>query len=275
MDAKYRSIDWSYTKSDLFSSCPRAFYHRYVQSSSSDAPKSSEPQGSRYSENPGSIIGTAVHDSISEQIERWKLNRHTSVEDACQQAESIIQESIENFDTTDQQADLERSMAGIARKHLRNFFQNMWPQFSSHQYIVHEESISFSVAGHTVWVRPDLCTRDSDGRFIITDWKTSDPELIKDPSEQLLVYAMWANREFEPDLDRILLQYAYTNTGEFQRSLPNQTDIEKIEDQIISDCTEWNSSKTKSDFSAEPSQQKCSNCSYVPICPPGSDALRE
>jgi len=149
----------------------------------------------------------------------------------------------------------------------------IWPQLSNHQYILHEEITSFEVGGETVWVKPDLCTRSEDGDFVVTDWKTSPPNRFSSPSLQVLTYALWAHEEYEPDPDRISIQLVHTKQGEFERTRPDEADLDEIRDRITVDCEMWRTATGVNEFEPLPDGDKCRGCSYLSRCNTGQEVI--
>jgi hypothetical protein len=168
-----------------------------------------------------------------------------------------------------------QSLIRTAQNHLETFFQVVWPQFDSHRYITHEEMFSFGVGEHTVWVRPDFCTRSQDGDYVVTDWKTSSVDRFSEPTLQALTYGLWAHREYEPDLDRILVQLVHTRRGEFDRAGPDEADINRIEDQIRADREDWITFQSIGDFQPEPEAGKCRSCEFLSHCDAGRSVIDE
>lgn len=277
--------DWSYSTAQLFNTCPRAFYfHQQTQSADPKHYVDNDSEISiNHAESPGALVGAAVHQSISRQIDCWRAGDSPSMVDA----QSIVTELIREFCDThtfpaehrDTAADdsasprLQDSLARTANAHLQTFFQVVWPQFSSHQYIVHETVDSFTVHGHTVWVRPDLCTRNVSGELIVTDWKTSPVDRF-DQSLQLVVYALWAHRKYEPDLDRILAQQVHTGTGEFNREPINQKQLVDVIERIVTDCEEWDARGDRLEYPPDPEANKCCKCRYLDQCDAGQSVTQ-
>jgi CRISPR/Cas system-associated exonuclease Cas4 (RecB family) len=166
-----------------------------------------------------------------------------------------------------------QSLIRTAQNHLETFFQVVWPQFDSQRYITHEQTFSFDVDRHTVWVRPDFCTRDQDDDFIVTDWKTGPMERFSEPTLQVLAYGLWAYEEYEPDLDRVLIQLVHTSRGEFDRTRLDEGDLDRIKDQIRADREDWTTFWSKGEFQPEPEANKCQSCEFLSRCDAGQTVL--
>lgn len=270
-------VDWSYSTAQLFDTCPRAFFfHQQAQSTDPGRDVDSEIElPINHVGSPGALVGTAVHRSISRQIDRWRSGGSPNMTDAQSIATDLIREFCDTHTFPEEQHDddsasprLQDSLSRTANAHLQTFFQVVWPRFSSHQYIVHEVVDSFTVHGHTVRVRPDLCTRNTSGELVVTDWKTSPVDRF-DQSLQLLVYGLWAHHKYEPDLDRIRAQQVHTGTGEFDREAINQQQLNDVIERIVADCEEWNMRADRSEYPPVPEDSKCRKCRYLYQCESG------
>ena len=277
---------WSYSGARLFDSCPRAFFYRYQATSPSEETGNNafDPE-TEYIGSPGALVGTAVHQSIGREIDSWRKGGSPSMKGAQSFATEIIRQYCDTHDFSVEDGEnatdahtrhdpprIQDSLSRTANSHLQTFFQVIWPQFTSHQYILHETTDSISVHRHIALVRPDLCTRDSDGRLVITDWKTG-PIDRQDQSTQLEVYALWAHRNYEPDLNRITVQRVHTGTGEFDRVAINRQQIDELIERIISDCEDWNSRRSRSEFPTNPEPLKCHRCPYLQQCNDGQNII--
>lgn len=211
----------------------------------------------------------AVHEAISTQITRWGHDKQINCSEAYERAIDCIKSSpsqrsgLRDWDETDE------SLIGTAIDHIDRFLRYILPQFRSCRYICHEKLDSFSVGDTNVWVRPDLCYRDGDGQFVITDWKTRRREAFESPTLQLQTYALWAREKFEPDIDQVRLQLAFTSTGDILPQLVSEADLEATRERINSDTEAWQNLTQQSSFPTDPAVEKCRSCSYLYYCPEG------
>ena len=283
-EQNFDHVDWSYSTAHSYQTCPRQFYYRHKRISGN---RDSEwGQSDERPSPPGAAIGSTVHECLKTQIERWRRGKRLSLQEAQTQATDQLHSYVEanthilESEYTDGDIDFDkeeqkRALIRTAHDHIERFFQVIWPQFSGHNYILHEVIKSFTVGGHTVWVRPDLCTRTQDGDFVVTDWKTSSPEPFSEQSLQLLTYALWAYREYEPDLNRILVQLVHTGTGEFVRTRPDIAAITRLQSRIRADRRDWGTRSEKSEFPVDPADDKCQSCTALHRCEAGQSLLRD
>jgi CRISPR/Cas system-associated exonuclease Cas4 (RecB family) len=165
----------------------------------------------------------------------------------------------------------QQSLIETATNHVDRFLSVMWPQIRSGRYILHEVSCRFTIANTAVWVRPDLCHRNNDGTFVITDWKTRQPDVFENHNLQLQTYALWAQTEFEPDIENLRLQLGFTGTGEFRSLGVTEDALEDTRGRIRSDIDTWSHPTDQSEFPTKPDSEKCRSCSYQTACPIGQE----
>lgn len=265
------TIDWSYSNAQLYESCPRSLFYHYWQNINRNT--DAEPAKRnvlRGQSRSGAIIGNAIHTALDEHISRWSRGKETGIKIIRQVARDYISDAINSNIGIDINPE---SLVHTTDAHIRRFFQVIWPQIRGHRYILHEKTDSFEVGSTKVWVRPDLCTRDS-GEFVITDWKSRQPELFEDPSLQLRIYALWAHRGFEPDIDRISIQLVFTSDGRIDHQSVSEEELTRIKDRIADDVALWGNPNDRTNFPTDGSFEKCSNCPYLHSCSAGKRIIR-
>jgi CRISPR/Cas system-associated exonuclease Cas4 (RecB family) len=255
-------VKWSYSAAQQHDSCPRKLFyqHQIRQVNSVQTAEQTETSDN----DAGSLIGSAVHEAIATEIERWAHGHSVSLTSAKRTAKARL--STQVIEDTAEFS----SMVQTTSNHLDRMFSDIWPRYSSLTYICHERLGILSFSPGEAVVRPDFCTRDADGSLIITDWKTSQPAVIEDPT-QLEVYALWAHRRFEPDPDRISAEFAYCGTGEVRPVPIDAGVLDSTAEMIRSDLNEWNKTIVEEAFPTDPDPMKCEKCSYSYICPQSWD----
>lgn len=276
MDASNRGIEWSYSNAMRYESCPRSLFYHYWHHQQDGQRKTEKSYADEYVwySSLGSLIGTAVHEGISTQINRWSHGESTSRDEAHKQAVGCIEAaSRPKSITSNRQNKWRSSLIETATDHLDRFLSVIWPQLRTGRYILHEQLDSIRIDDITVWVRPDLCHRDPDGNFVVTDWKTRQPEVFEDPTLQLRTYTLWAQQVFEPNIDRIKIQLAFSSTGEIQVQSVSKADLDAVRNRIRSDTESWQNPSQQSAFPADPTAEKCGSCSYLSACAVGQDII--
>ena len=270
------AIDWSYSNSQLYASCPRSlFFHYWQRSGTAEASNSGGDAivlGS--TESGGAIIGNAIHKALEEHIRCWAQNERTGMQQTQSVAHSYIREALSQ--RPESQSLDGPTLSETTDTHLKRFFKTVWPTIRSQRYILHEKTDSFTLDGTKVWVRPDLCVRefDNDNKFIIYDWKSRQPSTFEDTSLQLRVYALWAHKKYEPDIERISTRLFFTGNGHIKRQSVSIQDLEHLETRIMSEAAEWNPPNRKSSFPTKADPKKCKKCPYLSSCADGKRELR-
>lgn len=272
------TIDWSYSNAQLYASCPRSLFFRFCQRTGTEIAESTDDDilhGN--SQSAGSIIGSAIHHAVADHIQRWVQNERTGLRQTQSTAESYIREAVSQSSESES-LDLD-SLSNTSDAHIETFFKTVWPSLRSQRYILHEQTRSFDVSGNTVWVRPDLCVRESSPEeqtadtFVIYDWKSRQPSTFEDQSLQLCVYALWANKIFEPDVKRISPRIVFTQNGRIMRQDVSVEDLTQLESRISTQSTEWNPPDQRSRFPTEATHEKCSTCAYLSSCDDGQKQM--
>ena len=272
-------VRWSYTAARQYASCPRQFFYQRTRSGKGHSTTDADV-GSASVSPPGAQIGLVIHDCIERHVDRWRHDERLSLTRVQSLASSRLQEYVSEHgevlcevyaDDSAEPAELAKSYIRTAHNHLETFYQTIWPQFRDHRYILHEQTIHFETAGEPVTVKPDLCTRTEDGTFVISDWKTRPADPLREPSVQLLGYALCAYEEYEPDLDRILIQLVHTQDGTYDRTVPGTDDIERIRGRIQTDRAAWKTCKQFTDFEPKPAEPKCRSCAWLNQCEAGQE----
>lgn len=270
------AIEWSFSNALLFEQCPRALYFKHIidQGSSDSVVGSTDSVELEYHGSPGAFVGDAVHQCIGSEMENWRQGKSVQLHRLLATADEALKDIINRsnalnrgFEADNRWFDRDVLHHSI-QEHLKRFMQVIWPRYQPHLYLLHEETRSFRVSGHRVWVRPDLVTRDSDGTLVITDWKSSQ-NAGTECDLQLQVYALWAHLHLEPDVERIESRIIKTSDGNVRPVSVGDSVFEMVRERVRSDCTEWEDIQDAEDFEPRPEIQKCSSCPYISECDAG------
>lgn len=266
--------DWSYSDSCSFQECPKAFN----LSSTRRRGASKDYLGSV---TYGSLTGLAVHNSIQQEIDAWSHGRRIDVLRAERAGEAFVREVWSNaqsriLDVKNgvplSSLSLEK-VVFLTRLRIRDFVHLVWPRFRGHSYILHETTKSFGVGDVRVWVRVDLCTRDVDGRLVLTDWKTGTigPQDVN--GMQTGVYSLWAVESLHESPENILSQLVSLRTCEFQQRWVSLDDLSRVRARILEEVHDWEQRLEKNDYPASPSPPRCLSCAFLRLCQEGQSAL--
>lgn len=269
-DARLAS-NWSYSRSQLYKSCPRALFYLKESTSSSISTEQISP----HSINLSALVGIAVHRSLAKQLDSWSEKQLMDIGQALHDTEYWIhsmwdraEERIIEFRNGKVDHTKLSSIVHTSRERIHTFFAVIWPQFTHHSYLSHEQLDHIALGSINIWVKVDLCTKDSNTRIIITDWKTGRSPILESDSLQLNAYTLWAKDYFQTSLDNIYSQLVFLRTGEFIGRTPSEEMLEITKNIIISDCANWESDNIN-DYQPLPEPNKCCSCRFHSICSDG------
>lgn len=278
--------EWSYSKSALFANCHRAFYYKYNlddPSSSTTADDSQEwddDDGRSTFYSFGSLIGSAVHNAISTEIDNWRIGTPPRRQRAKTTAKQYLDthfdsvaSHLQDSRTTQDHGTTLWSLTSTSNRHVDTFIDSLWPNFRDHDYIDHESRHLLDIDQYRVILKPDLLTRSSQGEFVITDWKTHTSPILSPSSPQLHVYSLWTRETYEPNPSRLRAQTAHTSDGVIKPVATREEHLSDIESRIIAECNYWVNKTAKSDYPALPEQEKCARCAFLSSCPEGRNAV--
>ena len=263
------NLVWSYSRSVLLRSCPRAFYFEQAEPENASRIPRSQPLRS--------IVGSAVHEAIALEIGAWASGRPVSlqraeknaaekIEEAWFRKEDRITEAMNGMQVSD---GLYERLDRAARSRLRTFFRMLWPHFSGQTYVMHERLDSFDLEGIRIRVQVDLATRSKGGEFVISDWKTGmelDPELT---DLQMGIYALWASAGMGERLDEVITQVVNLRTGQLARRSPDTDLLARVGSQLGIEAQETAPPLRKDFFKPLPALEKCLACRFLRRCPEG------
>jgi hypothetical protein len=126
---------WSISKSHLLYSCPRAFELSTVLRGSGAASEA------RFSLR--ALSGVAIHQTISQELDKWALRERLTPLAAVQRAENFIDdiwserrnrltEAINGFEPD---VRVVQSIKSATRSRLERFFSTLWPQFAGYRHL--------------------------------------------------------------------------------------------------------------------------------------------
>ena len=264
---------WSASRSTLLATCRRAFYLEVT--ARADAHKAAHQIPLR------TVVGSAVHAAIADQMARWgarepisradaEASARTFISDIWRVKEMRITECLNGIELADER---HQEMQSAARHQLRNFFRMIWPQFSDHSYVEHEYRDNFLLNGASVSVQIDLATRDPDNNFVISDWKTGwlghrEPEAF-----QMSVYELWAHLRYHISVSKIRTLVVNLRTGQIVRGTPSEDLLAETSERIRSESLQLGQLHKPAAFPTSPELQKCIACRYMGQCPDGKRAV--
>ncbi len=253
----------------VYDKCPRQLYLTYKVKRPS---VQSEEQYSAYA-----LGGIAFHGAISEQIGRWSRGDEIDIEMAKTRVKQFIYRCYSHPEKTlFEIANGYKLPDNICEatlintlKNVNNFFLFIWPRFVGHTYVLHECLERFEVCGAKVLVKIDLCTIDTEGRLVITDWKTGLSSRIQDNYWQMATYALWASYVRKEKPENIILQIVNVKMGSFDLMEPIERDYESVTGKIRAEISLWQDNTTLGRYNPTPDIHRCQGCVHLIGCAEG------
>jgi RecB family exonuclease len=145
----------------------------------------------------------------------------------------------------------------------------IWPNYQSHTHISHEIDDGFELGNAYVSVRIDLLSRDRDGTYVISDWKTGEPRDSDEHQFQMNTYALYAHSKRGISEDSLQTKLVYLRTGDTIVSRPPKSELQSVAARITSEVSQLAPPIKISEFPAKPSHRLCISCSFLGICTEG------
>lgn len=270
-----KNFSWSKSRQGLLEDCPLAYYYTYIAryEYGSEA-KTVEPlvKLQKFYFFKGNII----HSAIRSQITQHRLGRPVSEEAAknllliefkriSDNQAKYISEGYNGFPLEEDLLTKERDDSLLQ---LENFFSVIWHSYKNLEFLTHEKLEHFFLENIKVWVQPDLVTKNSSGKLIISDWKTgSENKADPDTDLQLSVYILWANINLGVALDNIAAELVYLKTTQSLPTRRSQQQIEGVKTFILNQAQIMLKATEKKEFIAKPRFNLCKSCNFSTICP--------
>ncbi len=263
--------------------CPLAYYYTYIgRYEYGNEAKAVEPllKLQKFYFFKGNII----HSAIRSQITQYRLGRPVSEEAAknllliefkriSDNQQMYISEAYNGFPLEQDLLIKERADSLLQ---LENFFSVIWHSYKNLEFLTHEKLEHFFLDNIKVWVQPDLVTKNSAAKLIISDWKTgSESKADPDADLQLSVYILWANINFAVALDNIAAELVYLKTTQSLPTRRSQQQIEDIKAYILKQAQVMLGASDKKEFMAKPRFNLCKGCNFSTICPETSIKKRQ
>ncbi|MEW6008643.1 MAG: PD-(D/E)XK nuclease family protein [Candidatus Omnitrophota bacterium] len=270
-----KNFSWSKSRQGLWEDCPLAYYYTYIARYEYDnEAKKIEPllKLNKFYFFKGNII----HSAIRSQITQYRLGRPISEEAAknllliefkkiCDNQANYISEAYNGFPW---QEDILLKEQADSLSQLENFFKVIWHSYKNLEFVRHEKLEHFFLENIKVWVQPDLVTKNSQGKLIISDWKSgSENKTDPDSDLQLSVYILWASINFGIALDNIAAELVYLKTTQSLPTCRNQQQIDKLKAYVLKQAEIMLGICDKKEFIAKPKFNLCKGCNFSTICP--------
>ncbi len=299
---EYPQWSWSFSRQQMFASCPRRYYYNYYRSHNGWEYQAPEEAAAAYRlkklTNLYLVLGEAVHRSAEQMVQRIQAGR------PLPEAETV-EEEIRRLlrqvwiSSRDNQALFLQKPNRVAMLH--EFYYGLeiggdvlakinaravtsanalaaspiWQalQASETEIVSCEQFDTFLIGETPVYAVPDLLFKDGAGRWVIVDWKTG--EEVEDNQEQVALYALYAHRKHGVPPQSILGRLDYLNLGTVRELTFSASDLQQVEAYAVESMAqmrsylkdpEQNIAKAQADFPLTNSRGRCLWCNFYELC---------
>lgn len=273
---------WSNTKRHQWETCRKQYWFSYVHRFEHDygSVQAAELKFlGRDLASLGMLTGALVHDAIEDQVSHHQLTRQVDPDqakarirrrvDAMRNApEKHLVEAVNGHDLAFDEALDERADDACAL--LDAFFDDVWPRYADHDYLLHEEFEKFHLDGVPVIVVADLVTRTPDGTLLVTDWKTGRRQAPADDHLQIATYVLWAVQRWGVDPADVEGELVYLQDGHVDATRRDARDLEQVRETIVEQSRTM---LDADDFPADPGSDRCPWCPFATVCEEGREHL--
>ena len=150
---------------------------------------------------------------------------------------------------------------------LDNFFDIVWPNFKDLEYLRHEKFDAFKIQDLTINLKIDYLTKSKGEVIVVSDWKTGKENTYGGVTElQMATYILWVMSHYQKPPEEIRGEFIYLSSGKMRPFQMGFDQLEKIKNFIVEDSTKLNKSYEFSNFTTDPSKEKCHSCQFGSIC---------
>ena len=249
---------YSYSKINLFNSCPLKYKYLYVD------------KNYKNDESIEAFLGKIIHSTLE-----WIYKKKIQDKKTYYSLDSIIHFFKEEWrDSWHQKI---RKFKYIKQKKadyftrginfLVKYYHHFGPDFNQKVFKV-EEKIEFDLGGHKIKAIIDRIDKNADSEMHIIDYKTGknmlDEEKLK-RDMQMSIYALALNSHFDKS-NNIKLSHYYVSTNKLVSINSSDIDIKSFSENLIKNIEIIE--KTEKEDSFIPNESKlCSWCYYWKECP--------
>ena len=298
---EYPPWSWSSSRKGTFRECKRKYYYNYYGAHNGWEAKAPEEakQAYRLKNLDGIylILGTGVHD-IAEFTCRKLQNDNTLPEEKelVDKVRNLLNKAYKDSQNTDAwyRSPKQNSLLqefyygdGLSDRLIDTIKERMMqsvPNLLSSESIteivrdrcdikITEDMDTFMVGDTPVYAIPDLVYKDSEGSWIVVDWKTGK-EYDSHPA-QITVYAIYIMEKFNLKADQVKGRVEYLLTGHNRDVEITDGTVDEVKKEIvesIEDMKEYledekeNIPKSKDEFPLTSHTRFCKWCNFYEMC---------
>ncbi|WP_195250930.1 PD-(D/E)XK nuclease family protein [Romboutsia sp. 1001713B170207_170306_H8] len=304
----YPELTWSASRLNLLNKCEREYYYNYYGSHNGYSELASNETREIYKlkklTNKNSLSGTIIHDKAKEFIKLVTLNpnytispsfleRHINVaiynfRNDCKKSndynsswtpqvkgfnmlqEYYYGEKINKFEGEEIKGILNTCICNIV---LSYTFEDIHSNKLNVLINGDGNFTSFDFKGTKVYAILDLLYINSEGKYVIVDWKTGNED--DKHRNQMLAYAKYVSDTYGIDVRNIICRLEYLSSGSFIEYSFSNTDLNNLSSTISSDIDILksylddpilNKAKDISFFKTAEDTKFCCSCKYKGKC---------
>ena len=299
---EYPPWSWSFSRHQMFVSCPRRYYYNYYGSHNGWESGATAEAALAYRlkklSNLYLVLGDALHKSAYHVVERMMEGKELPGADIVEEEirrqlrrvwkssrddgdlflrrpnrVDMLQEFYYQMEVSEER--LARINDRIKQVSKALVASTVWDDLGARgvELVSCEQFDTFIIAGTPVYAVPDLLYRDSGGRWTIVDWKTG--EEAEDNQDQVALYALYVQNKHGVPAEQIVARLEYLSL-QMQNCItftPEQLELVEKEARasmtrmrdLLVDPTE-NVPRPKKEFALTDSKGLCPWCNFYELC---------
>ncbi|NMA61770.1 MAG: PD-(D/E)XK nuclease family protein [Firmicutes bacterium] len=299
---EYPEWSWSFSRDQMFSTCLRRYYYNYYGSHNGWETQAPSDVALAYRlkklSNIYLVLGDAVHKSAARIVERVLEGRGVPTADEVE--EDIRRQLRRVWKSSRDEGDLflrrpnrvdmlhefyyglglsDEVIAKINQRATRTaealVASTVWSELVGEgiRLISCEQFDTFSIGDTPVYAVPDLLFVDSQGKWVIVDWKTG--EEVEDNKEQVALYALYVRKKHGVVVENISARLEYLNLGTVQELTFTTEELKAVEREALASMEKMqdllldpaqNVPLSKEHFPLTSARKLCLWCNFYELC---------
>lgn len=296
---KQSNIGWSFSKMEMFHTCPRKYYYHYFGGSKRKAKNDTQKEDiAMYKDmaNIHIIVGDIVHETIAIFLDKLRKEDEKDFDFLIwlsnQKLDAIVEKSVNLKNGTYKEGEYKAKICkeifedtskkdeivAFAKEKIHQSFDNFYnsedfeivKDNACYEETIIEGKAKLKLGNINIDGRIDFAFEDN-GKFHILDWKTSHYE-YEETSVQLLVYALWAIEKHNQNIEDICIHKAFLLDGKMENLEFNEKHLERAKVKIRQSVDEMNEFEKYGNegiieaFDCCDELKICNLCQYEKIC---------
>lgn len=299
---EYPQWSWSFSRNQMFVSCPRRYYYNYYGSHNgwefSAPPSAALAYRLKKLTSLYLVVGDALHKSAEQIVERVVAGHDVPSVDFVEQEVRRQLRRVWISSQKDQDLFIKRPNRvdmlhefyygmEISEKTIEKINERVtrvsealvqsevWKELSKPgaELISCEQFDTFPINDTPVYAVPDVLYKTSSGQWIIVDWKTG--EEIEDNKEQVALYALYVMKKHGVKAESIIARLEYLSLGIGKELTFSSNELEAVQEGAIKSMekmqkllidSDENRPMDKESFILTEQKSLCPWCNYYELC---------